>query len=321
VKDINKKMNIVKFHMKLEKLSKKNNKLLEFIFYSNYFYGICAVALSVEANLQQHSTLNGSWYYILVFLATVLYYAYPYTRKNLRGQDPRANWYARNYNLMRWNQVIITTVLLISFVVFLSNYSKILLSTSADERLLILVFPMVAALYYGINFFSKKYNIRKIGWLKPFIIGFTWAGFVTVYPVLFYDITNHLHYNLNWISGLLFWKNFMFITILCIMFDIKDYAVDYINRLRTFVVKLGLRKTIFNMIFPLSAMGLGSFVLYAITHQFHLVKILLNVIPFVLMLAVAWSLHKRRSILYYLVIVDGLMLIKAVCGSIAMIYF
>ncbi|MEI9809109.1 MAG: hypothetical protein WDO16_15290 [Bacteroidota bacterium] len=72
---------------------------------------------------------------------------------------------------------------------------------------------------------------------------------------------------------------------------------------------------------PLALAGLGTFIYYAITHQFNQIKLLLNVIPFVLLALVAWSLRRRRSILYYLVVVDGLMLIKALCGSIAMLYF
>jgi hypothetical protein len=36
---------------------------------------------------------------------------------------------------------------------------------------------------------------------------------------------------------------------------------------------------------------------------------------------VAYSLSRRRPIIYYLVIIDGLMLVKAICGSVAMIWF
>jgi hypothetical protein len=180
---------------------------------------------------------------------------------------------------------------------------------------------VIAAFYYGLYSIFGKYNLRKTGRLKPFVIGFTWAGFVTVYPVLYYDILNRSNYEITWIGCMLFLKNFMFITILCIMFDIKDYAVDYSRDLRTFVVKIGLRKTIFSLLFPLSIIGLGSFIFYAVTHQFNSMKIVLNILPFVLLLIVIWSLRKRRSLMYYLLVVDGLMLVKAACGSFAMLYF
>ena len=300
---------------------KKYHKLIEFIFYSNYFYGICAVALSVEAMLQQRAPLNSLWYFFLIFITTVLYYAYPYIRKSSLSSNPRTNWYTLYYNFMRWNQITITIILVIALILFLFDYRKVLLNMQLTEWLLIFIFPLAAALYYGATSLLGKYNLRKTGWLKPFVIGFTWAGLVTVYPVLFYDIINKLNYKLTQVGALLFVKNFMFVTVLCIMFDIKDYATDYINRLKTFVVKIGLRKTIFYILLPLSVIGLTSFIYYAVAHEFQLIKILLNTVPFVLLLIVIWSFHKRRSLIYYLAIVDGLMLVKAVCGSIAMIYF
>ena len=105
------------------------------------------------------------------------------------------------------------------------------------------------------------------------------------------------------------------------MFDIKDYAADHNRQLKTFVVKAGLRKTIFYILIPLCIAGLDSFLLFGIARQFSLPKILINVIPFVSLIAVAYSMHRRKSILYYLVVIDGLMLLKALCGTIAMIYF
>ena len=105
------------------------------------------------------------------------------------------------------------------------------------------------------------------------------------------------------------------------MFDIKDYADDYNRELKTFVVKNGLRKTIFYILLPLSIAGLGSFWIYSFIEDFSTMKILLNTIPFIAMMAVAYSMHRRKSILYYLILIDGLMLLKAACGSVAMIYF
>jgi hypothetical protein len=185
----------------------KKKSLLEYIFFSNYFYGICAVALSVEASLQQRLPLNGVQYFGLIFISTVLYYAYPYIRRDLRKTtNPRTNWYRNNYNLMRWNQVIITAILVISAIIFLSSYPNVIMRMTFVSWLLLLIFPVAATSYYGISFLSRKYNLRKIGWLKPFIIGFTWAGLVTIYPVLFYLIINNEGYQFTWVGTLFFLK-------------------------------------------------------------------------------------------------------------------
>jgi hypothetical protein len=301
---------------------KKPGRWAEFIFFGNYFYGLCAVALSVEATLQQHFPLNGIIYFTLIFLSTVLYYTYPYVRKSsFSSSNPRTNWYSRNYVAVRNSQIIITLILLAALLAFLWNYGNRLLNMPLMNWILILVFPVSAAFYYGTTILSRKYNIRKIGWLKPFVIGFIWAGMVTIYPVLFYCIIHEQPYLLTEVGLLLFLKNLMFVAVLCIMFDIKDYAADYLSRLKTFVVNIGLRKTIFYILIPLSVAGLGSFIYYAGTHHFHPVKILLNVLPFIFLAVVAWSLRRRRSIMYYLVTVDGLMLVKAICGTLAITLF
>jgi len=297
-------------------------KCVEYIFFSNYFYGVCAVTLSIEATLQQRFPINGFFYFALVFLITVLYYAYPYIRKTLgQTSNPRTNWYSKNYDLMRWNQVVITIILGAASFLFFCQNGEIVWRMALNKWVLLFIFPVIAAFYYGTNFLFVKYSLRKIGWLKPFVIGFTWAGLVTVYPVLFYDIIHQQEYGINWVGGLLFLKNFMFVSVLCIMFDLKDYAVDYLARLRTFAVRFGLQKTIVYILIPLSAIGLVSFVWYATAHNFPNTRGLLNVIPFILLIHVCWTLRKRRSLLYYLCIVDGLMLVKAICGCIAITYF
>jgi hypothetical protein len=297
---------------------KWHRKIAEYIFFGNYFYGVCAAALSAEAMLQQRFPLNGFLYFFLIFVSTILYYTYPYVRKCLLvSSNSRTNWYSRNYRFVQRSQVVITVILIFSLAAFLKSYWRSLLDMPAGQWFFIIIFPAAAAWYYGIGFF----NLRKTGWLKPFVIGFIWAGLVTVYPVLFYCIVNNISYSPNQVSVLLFLKNLMFVAVLCIMFDVKDYAADYVSRLKTFVVGMGLRKTIFYILLPLSALGLLSFVYYALTRQFHMGKLLLNVIPFVLLIAVVFSLKKRRPLMYYLVVVDGLMLVKALCGTIAMLYF
>ena len=83
------------------------------------------------------------------------------------------------------------------------------------------------------------------------------------------------------------------------------------------MVRLGLRKTIFFLVIPLSSWGLATFVIYAVLRDFPLARILINTIPFILLITVAWSLRQRKTILYYLAIIDGLMLVKAICGIVS----
>jgi len=295
-------------------------KIAEFIFYGNYFYGICVVAQAVEATLQQGYPLNGWLYYFLAFIATVFYYNYPYVRKYpAESTDPRTLWYKKYYRLVQWNQRCFAFILAVSLILFLYHYHASILKANLIHWLLVLIFPAVAVMYYGLNVFSAKYNLRKIGWLKPFIIGFIWAGMVSVYPILFQNIIKGEPYLYTSIGALLFLKNLMYISVLAMMFDIKDYAADSKNQLNTFAVKLGLRKMIFYIFLPLPVLGLLTFLSYATLHHFHLLKMVLIMIPFFLLIAAGFSLRKRRTLMYYLMVIDGLMVVKAAFGIVAML--
>jgi hypothetical protein len=297
--------------------------IIKIIFFGNYFYGICAVALAIEASLQQHYPINDVIFYTALFAATTWYYTKAYvTEQTALTVNQRTNWYIQYKNFVNRSQLILEIILGICLVFFVISHGENLLHLRPIHFFLVLVFPVIAGLYYGIETkIIGNFNLRKIGWVKPFVIGFTWAGLVTVYPVVYYWIVSNSKPEITLINLFLFVKNFMFVTVLCIMFDIKDYAMDYNSQLKTFVVNHGLRKTIFYILIPLSVAGLGSFLIYGFIRDFSIQRMILNTIPFLLMIMVAYSMHRRKRIMYYLILIDGLMLVKAICGSIGVIFF
>lgn len=301
---------------------KSKQSLLAYIFFSNYFYGLCAIALSIEATLQQDFPLNSAGFYIFSFSITVLYYTRAYiTEKKTGLNNPRSAWYRNKKKWVFNSQVILTITALIYTTSLLSGHFLFILRLPMINWMLMLVFPVVAALYYGISHRRfAHYNLRNIGWLKPFIIGFVWAGLVTVYPILFYDMEKQIAFVPDWTGGFLFVKNLMFITVLSILFDIKDYAADHNQQLKTFVVKAGLRRTIFVIVIPLCILGLTSYLFYSAARDFSALRIIFNLIPFIVTIGVAYSLHRRKSIFYYLIVIDGLMMVKALFGITGMLF-
>ncbi len=300
---------------------KTNNAFINSIFYGNYFYGICTLALCIEASLQQNLPLNSFLFYVLVFSSTIMYYTKAYmTDISVDTINKRTQWYNQNRKTVKVSQTLFISITVATLGYSLWLYYRHLLVFNFINWFLILIFPVVAALYYGFN--SKvfgNYNLRSKGSLKPFVIGFTWAGFVTIYPVMYYCLEHGINFEPDKLTVFLFLKNFLFITILCIMFDIKDYASDFNHKINTFVVKAGLRKTIFYIIIPLTVLGLVTFFIFVTFEHFHTIRIVMNSIPFVLLLLVGYSLRLRRATLYYLIVVDGLMLVKALCGILAML--
>jgi hypothetical protein len=298
-------------------------RLAHFIFFGNYFYGCCAVALAIEANLQQNLPLNSFFFYLLLYCGTVLFYTYAYIQEKNTAFTPRKNelyiskrskWYYDNRMLIKKTQsaLILICIALTSF--FLLKYYQRILIIPTFQAIGLAVTGFVALSYYGITIGSVKINARNTGWLKPFVIGFVWATAATYITILWYEVEQNVYYNFSSINLWFFIKNFMYISLLAILFDIKDYAADHNVKLKTFVVSIGLRKTIFLIIIPLTILGFMALIVFALLMHFPLLRIFINSIPFVLLIVVAWSMQRPKFILYYLAVIDGLMLVKALCG-------
>lgn len=283
-------------------------------FFGNWFIGLCAVALGVESALQQHVPINGPWYHLLVFSGCVAFYNHAY-RAYLRtpGDGERARWFAEHAVQQRVVQVILISV--VSGVAIM--HRDLLFDLDGSDFVLVMVFPIVAIAYYGFG----SVALRNIGLLKPFILGFVWAGVVTVFPVVIAGAYQGIHVIDTGLMARLFFKNMMFCAMIAVLFDIKDHAGDHRSQLRTFVVQRGLRTTLFSIVLPLTLLGLVTFLAYGYMHGFSAVRLFWNAVPFAAMLAVIFTLRKRRPVLYYLCVVDGLLLLKALCGSIGMVWF
>ena len=91
--------------------------------------------------------------------------------------------------------------------------------------------------------------------------------------------------------------------------------------MKTLVVRMGLTKTINWIVLPVSALILMATLRYGYLHGFTGYQILLNTIPLILLISVSYQMHQRKSILYYLAIIDGLIVVKAACGIIATLLF
>jgi 4-hydroxybenzoate polyprenyltransferase len=97
--------------------------------------------------------------------------------------------------------------------------------------------------------------------------------------------------------------------------QLKDYEFDKQEGLKTYAVQLGISKTISFIIIPLVCIGIFTFLkFHASIPASNTPAIILNLIPYLLLLIAAFSLRKHKSIIYYLFLIDGLMIVKAICG-------
>ncbi len=293
------------------------SKITQFIFFGNYFIGVLAVALTLESTLQLSVPFNSLAYYLLIFCAPVAYYTYAYmgATKFIAAPNPRSAWYFKHKHFIKWSQWLFTSASICLFLyLFIKNFYSIL-HLPIPYWLIVFIILIAAVLYYGLlpSYFFNL-NLRNTGWLKPFIIGFIWACTANILPLILLKIESGTNVPGSALWIWLFVKNWMFCTVNAIMFDIKDYAIDANKELKTFVVRVGIRKTIFYILLPLLSIGMLSLFIFTYIEGFPLVQVGCNLIPFVLTMIVAFSLHNRKKILYYLIVIDGLILVKALCG-------
>ncbi|WP_443945896.1 hypothetical protein ACJVDH_01965 [Pedobacter sp. AW1-32] len=292
-------------------------KIIRFIFFGNYFVGILAVALTVEATQQLRLPYNSLNYYLLLFLAPTIYYTYAYHKvsNNPASTNPRNRWYYKHKNFINISQAVLCIACFALAVNLLYHNFSNILHLPISYWVAIIIIIIAGALYYGLLPKSfLKFNLRNTGWFKAFVIGFVWACCANVLPLIMLKIETGIGYHDSVLWTWLFIKNWMFCTVNAIIFDIKDYPTDANKHLRTFVVRYGLRRTIFNILIPLLIVGLCSLAVFAYFKGFGLPQVLFNVLPFILTIYIAYSMHRRQNILYYLMVIDGLILFKAICG-------
>jgi hypothetical protein len=296
-------------------------KILRFIFFGNYFVGILAVALTIESTLQLGLPFNSLSYYILLFLAPIIYYTYAYmgAKSSDNAQNPRTAWYGKHHHFIHRSQILLSATAFCVFIYMLSKDYMAILNLPLWYWITVAVVIGMAVLYYGlVPVFFFNLNLRNTGWLKPFIIGLIWAATANVLPLILLKIEAGIDFTESPLWFFLFIKNWMFCTVNAIMFDMKDYAIDSNSQLKTFVVRIGIKKTIFYVLIPLLLLGMFSLLVFAYFEHFASGRIMLNMIPFLLTLIIAYSMNKRKKIFYYLIVIDGLILVKAVCGIVAM---
>jgi 4-hydroxybenzoate polyprenyltransferase len=298
-------------------------KIIRFIFFGNYFIGLLALALSFETAIQLRLPLCSLPYYVLLFCGTIMYYSYAYSGvlQSSSSENQRSVWYRENQILVKFSQLLLLLVCLAIGFWLLYNDWNGLLHLPLIYWIIMAVMGLSVILYYGLLPRSLiRLNLRNTGWLKAFVIGFVWAAATSLLPLIMLRVEKGFVYASHVLVIWLFIKNWMFCTVNAIMFDMKDYADDSNQDLRTFVVRFGFRKTILFVLTPLCLIGICSTLVFTQYRHFKALPAFLNILPFLLLLLVTWTMQRQKNIFFYLIIIDGLVLFKAICGIAGMAF-
>jgi len=265
-----------------------SNPIVKTLVYANVFISICALAqvivtyvvFSIPVNF------NNNAYLAFVFLSTYLQYnvqrGYLINQNNLNSE--RSQWLVKHKK-----KLLISVALCLIIVLFLCN------NLSSTSIIIMVAAEIISTLYY-----LPPFNLRKHGYIKPFLISSILVISCSAVPLIENNIlTSH--------SAWLLISQFCFISVLCLLFDLKDSIEDFLNGVNTYANKFG---TVFTKIICLLILVLGSISFYVFTKNLYL-QVAINLVFFATALTVLFSKVKTHSFYYYLW-VDGLLLLQGI---------
>lgn len=154
---------------------------------------------------------------------------------------------------------------------------------------------------------NRVFRLRQIKGLKIFIIAFTWT-LVTVYIPINLYIVNKISLAIVLIN------NFLFIAILSLLFDIKDFQKDKENNLPSIPVLIGEIKSYQVIRLILAVLLISTYFLYDDVGFATTVALLLHILFSYLVIFKLKSSHKN---FYYTILIDGLLISQALVVWIA----
>jgi 4-hydroxybenzoate polyprenyltransferase len=286
--------------------------------WSNHFYGIAASLLTIETTMLILNQLPSFFLVAFIYIGTLVYYTYAYFNETSTGlYNERSKWYQSNKGYLKIRQIFLI-LLCISIGVFKLQLIEIFILLSIGLKLILCIALVIILLYYYAHKIFKRVNLRNKGLLKSMSIAWVWVVVCFILPIVIQSQGKYnfsAHYALVHLLQL-----YLFILILAILFDIKDINRDNDENIKTLVAKYGIKPIMYTFIFPLVLVYLwvSFFLLFRLQESF--VYFLTPLLISFLIVMVGYLVQKRKAIHENILLIDGLILIKALLGILLLLF-
>lgn len=295
-------------------------RYVEKIFFSNVFLGFIVVALCIDNNLEQGFLINSVWFYAFVFSITILFYLHAY-----RNSDQ--NKFIANPRMQFYFDYRQSVGLFYRFLLLSSIVSGVVLALNSVENLAHLPFWVYVML--GISVLLSfayydtplQFSFRRLMWFKPILIAWTWTMVTSILPLVFLTLEQNQSWRLDARFVFISTQIFMFCLVNALLFDVKDYEDDANHQLKTFVVQYGEKIMVYRVIIPLLFLGAMSLIVFGVWYDLPLHRVIFMLMPIVIFALLSLRLNANKSILYFLVVIDGMLLLKALLGIFCVFWF
>lgn len=271
----------------------ETKNLFSFILFSSIFIAVCAVSFAVETNILLGLPLNSVGFYGFIFGATLFQYNLHYVLKSsAAANSARLAWSLKNKKIHHLLLIAGFILIIISFLSF------------SLKHFYVLPFLGVIAFFYSFPFlpFGKKKRLKEFGILKILTLTLLWTLVTVWFPV------NTMSYDpaLFW---LVFAKRFLYMFVLCLLFDIRDVEIDRENGIKTIPARFGNINS-----YKLSYFVLAIFILLSAGQYFfwgHTGFLISMIISCLVTIVIIEMTKKNKSDYIFLAGIDGMMLLQA----------
>ena len=274
-------------------------KWLYFILSHSIFIAICAVALCFQTSILLHINLS-AYLYAFVFFSTVCSYNFYWILSVYAFAKIPAIAYLRAH----YSNVIVFSI---------AAFGMLFSLWHIPELLPVIAIGLGLTLLYAVPLMPFKifHFSRKAGLLKTLLLAFTWS-FVTVIVPYRQSPTG------NMLTLLMLFNNrFLFMLMLCIIFDARDTGVDKIRGLQSLTTLVQPAIIRYIMIFLFCAYMMNGIFL-RMYYNMPMQVLALFISGGVTAIVYFFSLRKQDYFFYYFV-VDGLMLFSSLASFVASI--
>jgi len=284
----------------LKLLDKLKKYLLRPLVHSYFFIGFCSSALYWATKVQLDQAFHINKDVLFIFFSTILIYIFNRLFANIDPVNSAKDFFML---VLQKNDNRITRTYIISLLAIII-YLCFYLQTSILQ---LFVFAGIISFAYMLPILKINKNrggLRTLGLLKINLVAFVWS-IVTVSVVA-------LETNIDLLSKrhlVLFFERYIFIFVLTIPFDIRDKFIDKSRGMNTIPVVLGIGNTklvnysmlLLWLIFTVMQHGLLNIYTLVI---FHII---------IIIAALTYFTKEQRGDLYYLLIIDGMMIYYSIC--------
>lgn len=265
-----------------------NSPVVKALVYANVFISICALSqvlltyhlFPIPVNFENNS------YLLFILLSTYLQYniqrGYMIGPHNINSE--RSQWLLKRKKILLFSIGI--SLITVMFLCNNLSWTSIGVMVGAE---------IISTLYY-----IQPFNLRRHGYIKPFLISFVWVISCSLVPLIENQLlTSHSIWYLV--------SQVLFISVLCFLFDIKDIKHDYDSGVNTYANKFGEKAT---KMMCICSVALAFFCFYQFRHD--LDSLIASIVLRTLVILTVLLTNQKRHHFYYYLWVDGLMLIQSI---------